>query len=226
VNDQPASVVPLVLVDHETVFREGLQALVGPEPDIVVVGQAGTLRTAEELAVEPHVVVTDLELPDAAPDQVVTRLQRHFPDAAIIALTALDDLTTVRRALAAGANGYLLKSAEATDLFAAIRTVTQGGQYLQPSIEIALALRQPDEYTMLMVGGLSPKETEVLRVLALGHTNAEAAELLSVSLRTIETHRAHIQQRLGLQTRAQLVRFALDTGLLQLDGRHPDQTDR
>ena len=165
-NDQPASVVPLVLVDHETVFREGLQALIGPEPDIVVVGQAGTVRTAEELAVEPHVVVTDLELPDAAPDQVVTRLQRHFPDAAIIALTALDDLTTVRRALAAGANGYLLKSAEATDLFAAIRTVTQGGQYLQPSIEIALALRQPDEYTMLMVGGLSPKETEVLRVLA------------------------------------------------------------
>ena len=124
----------------------------------------------------------------------------------------LDDLPTVRAVLAAGADGYVLKSAATADLLAGIRTVARGGLYLQPSIGIAFASRPPDEVARPTVGGLTPKETDVLRLLALGHTNAEIAQLLGASLRTIETHRAHIHQKLDRHSRAQLVRFALDAG--------------
>ncbi len=131
--------------------------------------------------------------------------------------SALDDLATIREVLAAGADGYVLKSASRQDLFAGIRTVARGGLYLQPSIGIAFASRPPDEVAQPSAGGLTPKETDVLRLLALGHTNAEIAEVLGTSLRTIETHRAHIHQKLDRHSRAQLVRFALDAGLLRLD---------
>ena len=138
------------------------------------------------------------------------------------ALTAVDDLDTVQQALAAGADGYVLKSASTLDLFAGIRTVARGGVYLQPSIGVAFASRPPERAAQSSIGGLTPKETDVLRYLALGHTNAEVAKLLGASLRTIETHRAHIHQKLDLHTRAELVRYALDGGLLRLgedDGR-------
>jgi two-component system response regulator NreC len=148
---------------------------------------------------------------------VIDRLRERFGDAAIVALTVFDDLPTVQQVLAAGADGYVLKSASASDLFAGIRTVARGGLYLQPSIGIAFASRPADEVAHPAVGGLTPKETDVLRLLALGHTNAEIAQLLGTSLRTIETHRAHIHQKLDRHSRAQLVRFALDAGLLRLD---------
>ena len=119
--------------------------------------------------------------------------------------------------LAAGADGYVLKSAATTDLFAGIRAVARGGLYLQPSIGIAFASRPPEQLASSAVAGLTPKETDVLRLLALGHTNAEIAGLTGSSLRTIETHRAHIHQKLDRHTRAQLVRFALEIGLLRLD---------
>ena len=149
-----------------------------------------------------------------------------FPDAAIIALTVLDDLPTVQQVLAAGADGYVLKSANDTDLFAGIRTVARGGLYLQPSIGVAFASRPPEDVARPAVSGLTPKETDVLRLLALGHTNAEIAQLLGASLRTIETHRAHIHQKLDRHTRAELVRFALDAGLLRLDEEGAPAPDR
>jgi two-component system response regulator NreC len=215
-SQQAHPVIRLALVDDQTMFREGLRALIEQEPDLEVVAQATSLQALEELDVEPDVVVTGLAFPDAARDQVI-ELRSRFRDAAIVALTALDDLPTVQHVLAAGADGYVLKSAATTDLFAGIRAVARGGLYLQPSIGIAFASRPPELLADSAVGGLTPKETEVLRLLALGHTNAEIAALTGSSLRTIETHRAHIHQKLDRHTRAQLVRFALEVGLLRLD---------
>ncbi|MDP9332049.1 MAG: response regulator transcription factor [Actinomycetota bacterium] len=209
-------VIWLALVDDQTMFREGLRALIEQEPDLEVVAQATSVQALEDMDVEPHVIVTGLAFPDAARDQVI-ELRTRFRDAAILALTALDDLPTVQQVLAAGADGYVLKSAATTDLFAGIRAVAHGGLYLQPSIGIAFASRPPELVAGSAVGGLTPKETEVLRLLALGHTNAEIAALTGSSLRTIETHRAHIHQKLDRHTRAQLVRFALEVGLLRLD---------
>ena len=214
---QVESVIRLALVDTQTIFREGLRALIEQEPDLEVVAQAENLEAAEGLAIEVDVVVTDLALADAPGEEVIQRLRAQFADAAIIALTVLDDLTVVQQVLAAGADGYVLKSANKTDLFAGIRTVARGGLYLQPSIGVAFASRPAEDPARPAVGGLTPKETDVLRLLALGHTNAEIAQLVGASLRTIETHRAHIHQKLDLHTRAHLVRFALDAGMLRLD---------
>jgi two-component system response regulator NreC len=197
-------------------FREALRALIEQEPDLEVVAQVTSVQALRELDVDPQVVVTGLAFPDVA-SQLIVELRNRFRDAAILALTALDDLVTVQQVLAAGADGYLLKSAATTDLFAGIRAVARGGLYLQPSIGIAFASRPPEQVTSSAVGGLTLKETEVLRLLALGHTNAEIAGLIGSSLRTIETHRAHIHQKLDRHTRAQLVRFALEIGLLRLD---------
>ena len=170
------------------------------------------------MEVDPDVVVSGLLLPDAARAEVIERLRARFDCVPIVALTVLDDLETVRQVLAAGANGYVLKSASTTDLFAAIRAVADGGFYLQPSIGVAIESARPDELRTTGVGGLTPTETEVLRLLARGHTNIEIAKMLNTSLRTIETHRAHIHRKLDLHTRAGLVHYALENGLLRLDG--------
>jgi two-component system response regulator NreC len=214
---EPDLLIRLALVDDQTILREGLDALIEQEPDLEVVAHATTVHELEDLDLEVDVIVTGLALPDAAPDQVIERLRRRFRDAAILALTALDDLPTVQQVLAAGADGYVLKSAAKTDLFAGIRAVARGGLYLQPSIGMAFASRSAEELAGSAVGGLTPKETEVLKLLALGHTNAEIAARTGSSLRTIETHRAHIHQKLDRHTRAELVRFALEVGLLRLD---------
>ncbi len=214
---EPDLLIRLALVDDQTILREGLGALIEHEPDLEVVAHATSVDELEDLDLEVDVIVTGLALPDAAPDQVIERLRRRFRDAAILALTALDDLPTVQQVLAAGADGYVLKSAAKTDLFAGIRAVARGGLYLQPSIGMAFASRSAEELAGPAVGGLTPKETEVLKLLALGHTNAEIAARAGSSLRTIETHRAHIHQKLDRHTRAELVRFALEVGLLRLD---------
>jgi two-component system response regulator NreC len=225
-NELPEPVVHVALVDDQTIFREGLRALIDQEPDFEVVAQAMDVHELEGLDPAPDVVVTDLLLSDVPRDEVIGRLRNRFPDAAVVALTALDDLPTVQEALAAGADGYVLKSAAKADLFAGIRTVARGGLYLQPSIGIAFASRPPEDLSRPAVGGLTPKETEVLRLLALGHTNAEVARHLGASLRTIETHRAHIHQKLDRHSRAQLVRFALDAGLLRLDAEGEPAPER
>ncbi|HEV7523715.1 MAG TPA: response regulator transcription factor [Acidimicrobiia bacterium] len=224
--EQSEEVIRLALVDDQTMFREGLRALLDQEPDLEVVAQSTGVKGLQSLDVEPHVVVTDLTFPDTSREDVVAELRSRFEGAAIIALTALDDLSTVQQVLAAGADGYVLKSAAKSDLLAGIRTVARGGLYLQPSIGIAFASRPPEELAQPVVGGLTPKETDVLRLLALGHTNAEIAQLLGASLRTIETHRAHIHQKLDRHSRAQLVRFALDAGLLRLDDQGAPAPDR
>jgi two-component system response regulator NreC len=219
---KPDRIIRLVLVDDQTILREGLRALIDRVADLEVAGDAGSTEALDALDVEPDVVVTSLLFSNAARDVVIKRVRARFPRAAIVALTVLNDLPTVQLALAAGADGYVLKSATTAELFAGIRAVARGGLYLQPSIGIAFAARSADEVDSSAVGGLTPKETEVLRFLALGHTNSEIAGLTGSSIRTIETHRAHIHQRLDRHTRAELVRFALDAGLLRLDVQGAD----
>jgi two-component system response regulator NreC len=223
---QPDQVIRLALVDDQSIFREGLWALIDQEPDLEVVAQATDVTAAEDLQVDVDVVVTDLAFGDASREEVIQRLRGCFENAGIIALTVLGDLTTVQQVLAAGADGYVLKSANKNDLFAGIRTVARGGLYLQPSIGVAFASRPAEDAARPAVNGLTPKETGVLRLLALGHTNAEIAQLVGASLRTIETHRAHIHQKLDRHTRAELVRFALDAGLLRLDEEGAPAPDR
>lgn len=218
---KPDPFIRVVLVDAQSILREGLRALIDGVPDLEVVGDAGSIEALEALDVEADVVVTSLTFTNAARDVVIKRTRARFPRVAIIALTVYDDLPTVQLALAAGADGYVLQSATTADLFAGIRAVASGRVYLQPSIGIAFAARAPDEVDDSAVGGLTPKETDVLRLLALGHTNSEIAGITGSSIRTIETHRAHIHQRLDRHTRAELVRFALDAGLLRLDEQSP-----
>jgi two-component system response regulator NreC len=220
-----APVIHVALVDEQTMFREGLRALIEPEPDLAVVAQAPSIV---ELALDavPDVIITDLPGADAAREEVVVRLRERFAGAAVLVLTTCNELSTVQRVLAAGADGYLLKSAAKSDLFAGIRTVAHGGLYLQPSIGVEFASRKPEDVVQPEVAGLTPKETDVLRLLALGHTNAEIAPVIGASLRTVETHRAHIHQKLDRHSRAQLVRFALDAGLLRLDDQGAPAPDR
>ncbi len=216
--------IRVVVVDNQTLFREGLLALIRDEPDIQVVGQATSLEAVADIDAPADVVVTDLAFPGVDCDRVIERIRARFESAAIVVLTASDDLGSVRLVLAAGADGYVLKSAGITDLLAGIRSVARGSLYLQSSIGIAFASRPADDERPA-IGGLTPKETNVLRLLALGHTNSEIARLVGASLRTVETHRAHIHQKLDLHSRAQLVRYALDTGLLRVDeaGSHAPQ---
>lgn len=210
--------IALALVDDQALFREGVRALVDREPDLAVIASVADLAGVENTGLTPSVVVTELTLPDAPRDQVVPRLLADFPAAAVLVLTALADLATVQRTIASGASGYVSKNASAAELLAGIRAAAGGSAYLEPAIGVAFAARSPVEAVQLDGGGLTPKETEVLRLLALGHTNAEVAQLLGASLRTIETHRSHIHQKLGRHTRAELVRYSLDSGLLRVDG--------
>jgi len=216
-------VIRLALVDDKTLFREGIRALVDGQPDLEVVAVAASVEACAEISAPPDIVVTSMTFGEPELAVAIERIRRCFAHVAVLVLTDRDDVESVQHVLAAGANGYLLKSATKTDFLAGVRAVARGGVYVQPSIDVALASHVPDrgaENSGRAVGSLTPKETEVLELLALGHTNSEIATRTGSSLRTIESHRAHILRRLDLRTRAQLVRFALDAGLLGHDD-HP-----
>lgn len=206
--------VTVMLVDPRTVMREGLCALIEQQPDIVVVAQAATVGHAAGLDVQPDVIVTDIDLPDAKHGDAVSGLRSHFPRSPILVLTSIGQPDKVKSVLAAGADGYLLKTASTADLLTGIRALARGSTYLQPSLGVQLArLNQPRD----TVVGLSPEEEQVLRLVALGHTNVEIARLCGVSLRTVETHRGRIHHKLGRRTRAELVQYAREVGLVELD---------
>jgi two-component system response regulator NreC len=209
VSEQPVGVM---LVDNNTVVRESLGALIGQHSDLVVIAQAASVTEAGTLDVTPDVIVADVELPDARLGEVVSGLHAVFAKSAIFVLTTVDQPVKIQAVLAAGADGYLLKSATTDDLLTGIRVLAQGGSYLQSSLGIALARwLQPRDADL----ALSPKEEQTLRLIALGHTNAEVARALNVSLRTIESHRARIHLKLGRLTRAELVQHARETGLVE-----------
>ena len=204
----------VLIIDGATVDRAGLEALVRREVDLKVCAETATPEQALTLAVQPTVVI--LGLVSGGPSDVtpIERLKARFPGARILVLVHVIDLAAVRAAIAAGVDGYLSKAAPRSVLVHAVRAVANGDPYLDPSIGAALVTEQEHEGSLPVVDSLTPAETEVLRQIALGHTNTETADILAKSLRTIETHRAHIQLKLDAHTRAELVRAALVAGLL------------
>ncbi len=204
----------VLIIDGAPVDREGVEALVRGESDLKVCAKAETPEQALTLAVQPTVVILGFVSGSASDLTPIQRLKSRFPDARIVVLAHMIELAAVRAAISAGVDGYVSKEASPSTLVRAVRTVAHGDRYLDPTIGVALATHHDQSASLPSIGTLTPTETEVLRQIALGHTNAEAADLLGSSLRTIETHRAHIQQKLDLHTRAALVRVALDAGLL------------
>lgn len=202
--------VTVVLVDDHAVVRGALKALLDGQPDLEVVGEAGDVASARAAVAEtrPRVLVLDVNLPDGLAVDALPELRREAPGTAVVLLTMERDLTLARRALDAGAGGYLFKDSAHLELIEAVRAAAAGERHLAAAV--VAGLETDDEKQSV----LSPRETEVLKLMALGHTNREIGEQLSLSVRTVETHRAHIQQKLGLNSRPELTRYALANGLI------------
>jgi len=207
--------IRIVLADDHRVVRAGLALLLGAEDGIEVVAEAGDVDGALRavLGHKPDVLVLDLNMPGTQTSlEALPGIRTRSAETATVVLTMQEDPEYARRALRAGALGYVLKEAADSELVEAVRLAADGRTYLNPSLGATLAATPeapagpPDD--------LSEREVEVLRLIALGHTNAEIGEQLFLSVRTVETHRAHVQQKLGRTTRAELVRYALDKGLL------------
>ena len=186
------------------------------ESDIETVGEAANADRAVFEAIEhrPDVVLMDVTMPGKSGIEGMPALMQAVPDAKVLILSMQDDPRYVREAFDAGASGYVLKEAADTEVVAAVRAVARGERYVHPALGARLVEAAAAERKRAEVDPLSEREREVLRLLALGHTNQEIAKMLYISVRTAETHRAHIMQKLGLSSRAELVRYALSEGLL------------
>lgn len=215
--------IRLIVADDHAVLRAGLRLLLEAETDMTVVGEAGDAASALALAeqLKPDVVLLDLTMPGASGLAVIAQLRQVSERLRILILTMHDDEAYLRQALAAGASGYLLKKAADVELLSAIRAVHGGGVYLHPDharglldamVERARTDRKGEAATKQ---SLSPREEELLRLIALGHTNQQVARQLYLSVKTVETYRSRLMAKLGLANRAELVRYALQRGMLQ-----------
>jgi two-component system response regulator NreC len=207
----------VLIVDDHAVVRAGLKLLVDSEEDLEAAGEAGNARDAifEARSLKPDIVLLDVVMPDQSGLEIIPQLLKESPEAKVLVLSMQDEPRYVREAFEAGASGYVLKEAADSDLVAAIREVAGGGRYVHPELGARLIAAETAERKRADEDPLSDREREVLRLLALGHTNQEIASQLYISVRTAETHRAHIMQKLRLASRAELVRYALDQGLLE-----------
>jgi two-component system, NarL family, response regulator NreC len=212
--------IRVLIVDDHAVVRAGLRLLLDAETDIETVGEAGDAREAifEARSTKPDVVLMDVVLGGKSGIEVTPELLHEQPEAKVLILSMQDDPRYVREAFAAGACGYVLKEAADAELVSAVREVARGGSYVDPALGARMAAADASATQAAEEDPLSDREREVLRLLALGHTNQEIAQMLYISVRTAETHRAHIMRKLGLDTRAELVRYALAHGLLNEPG--------
>jgi two-component system response regulator NreC len=215
--------IRVALCDDHAVVRSGLRRILAEERDLEVVGEAGTAEEAVALAraERPDVLVMDLGLPDASGIEATRRIGAASPQTSILVLTGHDDTAYLRKAFDAGARGYLVKDAADVELVLAVRQVAAGSEYVHPRLGAALLSSATAARAAGPGGALSERELAVLRLVALGYTNAEIATEFCVSVRTVETHRAHVQQKLGLKARADLVRYAREQGLLDGDDERP-----
>ncbi|HEY7178013.1 MAG TPA: response regulator transcription factor, partial [Gaiella sp.] len=210
--------IRVVIVDDHAILRAGLRRVLDAEPDIEVVGEAPSAERAvfESIAGHPDVVLMDLMMPGKSGIEGMPAVLRAVPTAKVLVLSMQDDPRYVREAFAAGAAGYVLKEAADSEVVGAVRAVAAGERYVHPTLGARLVAAEAEERRRAEEDPLSEREREVLRLLALGHTNQEIAKSLYISVRTAETHRAHIMQKLRLSSRAELVRYALDNGLLEV----------
>lgn len=209
--------IRVLVVDDHAVMRSGLRLLLERESDIECAGEAGTAADAirEARFLEPDVIVLDVTMPGQSGIDALPAIRSAAPGAKVLVLSMQDDPSYVREAFAAGAQGYVLKEAADSEVVDAIREVAAGGSYVHPTLGARLVAAEAAAKARADDDPLSEREREVLRLLALGHTNQEIAKALYISVRTAETHRAHIMQKLRLSTRAELVRYALANDLLE-----------
>ena len=207
--------IRIVLADDHQVVRKGLQMLLDEEQDFEVVAEAGDVESARRFVRghHPSVLVADLNMPGGPILSAIPDLRREAPDTQIVVLTMQENPAYAREALRAGALAYVLKEAAQAELVEAVRRAAAGEIYLNPQLGARIAAEPPPGPP----DNLTERELEVLRLIALGLTNREVAEQLYLSIRTVETHRQHIQQKLGLSGRAELVRYALDNGMFEAE---------
>jgi len=207
--------IRIVLADDHAVVRRGLQVLLEAEDGLVVVASVGDVDAAIRATRghKPDVLVLDLNMPGGSSLDAIPTILAASPTTKIAVLTMQNEAAFARRALAAGAKAYVLKEAADDELITAVHRAAAGETYLNPQLGARMAAEPPAPTGP--PGDLSKREVEVLRMIALGHTNAEVAEQLYLSIRTVESHRAHIQQKLRRSSRADLVRYAFDHGLIE-----------
>jgi two-component system response regulator NreC len=205
--------IRIVLADDHGVVRSGLRLLLDGEAGFEVVAEASDVEGARRYVRghHPAVLVLDLNMPGGSSLEAIPRIREESPQTQIVVLTMQQEPAFAREALAAGALGYVLKEAADEELVTAVRNAAVGESYLNPRLGARIA----SEPSLGAPDNLSERELDVLRLIALGYTNAEIAQQLFLSVRTVETHRSHVQQKLRLSTRAELVRYALDRGLIK-----------
>jgi two-component system response regulator NreC len=209
--------IRIVLADDHEVVRSGLRMLLDRESDFEVVAEASDIESARRYVRghHPRVLVLDLNMPGGSSLEAIPVIREESPDTQIVVLTMQREPAFAREALGAGALGYVLKEAANSELVEAVRRAAVGESYLNPRLGARIASEPPPGPP----DDLSEREVEVLRLIARGHTNAEIAAQLYLSVRTVETHRSHIQQKLRLSTRAELVGYALERGLISDAGK-------
>lgn len=213
--------IRILIADDHAVVRSGLRTLLGVAPDLEIVGEAGngteTLLLAERL--HPDLILLDITMPPESGIETAKQLKERFPKIILLFLTMHEDEGLLHEALRAGAAGYLIKRAEEAEILRAIRTAIQGDIYVHPAMTRAL-LHQPvttERRRGTSLDTLTPREVEVLLLLARGNTNRQIADLLGISVRTAENHRANLMGKLGLVSRVELVNYAEEQGLLSSD---------
>jgi two-component system response regulator NreC len=216
VEPDPGSVIRIVIADDHPVVRRGLRTLLQDEAGFEVVAEAGDVEDARRFVRghHPRVLVLDLNMPGGSSLDAIPAIRDEAPTTEVVVLTMQDEPEYARRAMGAGALGYVLKDSADAELVAAVRAAAAGERYLNPHLGARVASEPPPG----PLGGLSERELGVLKMLALGHTNSQIAAELYLSVRTVESHRARIQQKLGLADRAELVRYALDRGIIGARG--------
>ena len=209
--------IRVLVVDDHAVVRSGLRLLIDAEDDLETVGEAGSVREAifEARSTTPDLILMDVVMPGESGLEGLPKILHEHPEVKVLVLSMQDDPRYVREAFAAGASGYVLKEAADAEVVTAIREVAAGGRYVHPELGARLIAADAEAARLADEDPLSDREREVLRLLALGFTNQEIAKQLFISVRTAETHRAHVMQKLRLQSRAELVRYAIAHGLLE-----------
>jgi DNA-binding NarL/FixJ family response regulator len=219
--------IRVFLADDHSVLRAGLVALLTAEPDMEVVGEASDGYECVEKAIvlEPDIILMDVNMPRCGGLEALAKVRADLPGTKVLVLTMHDDVGYLRRVLASGGSGYVLKQAAGDELLSAIRTVNDGGVFIHPHHALILASNTPDQPSDGGVGSdtdltrrydsLSEREAEVFKLVALGHTNAEIAEMTFLSVKTVETYKARLLKKLGVESRAALVRAALELDILR-----------
>jgi two-component system response regulator NreC len=213
--DASVEAAKVVLADDHSVVRQGLRLMLDAQPNLRVVAEAGDVETTLRMtrAHRPRVLVLDLNMPGRPSLEAIPELLEASPETRIVILTMQDEPALAQAALRAGASGYVVKDAAGDELVQAVQLALQDQTYLHPQLGARIASQEPETGPD---DDLSDREREVLKLIALGHTNGEIATHLFLSVRTVESHRAHIQQKLAMSTRSELVRYAIERGLIEV----------